>query len=189
VVAAALLAVFPSTALAAGRPTRHAASSGTAKAGHHKTTPRAPSFHQDTTPLPAAISGRSGTRAAPASVGSASGAIVRTIVGLAVVLAVVYGLYWLLRSAAKARAGTGDERIAVIATTPLGPGRNLHLIRSGDELILIGASEQSITQLRVYTPDQAARIELDARVAAQPGAGSSASRPGMLEMLRRMTER
>ena len=54
-----------------------------------------------TTPLPADVTG-AGTSSGGASAGSDSatgtGTIVRTLVGLAIVLAVIYGLYWLLKS-------------------------------------------------------------------------------------------
>ena len=62
------------------------------------TSEAAPAFHKDTTPLPADVthSSRATGRPRPAS-RPASGAIARTIVGLAIVLAVVYGLYWLLK--------------------------------------------------------------------------------------------
>ena len=37
--------------------------------------------------------------------------------------------------------------IDVVATTTLAQGRALHLVRVGDELVLVGATEQSITRL------------------------------------------
>jgi flagellar biogenesis protein FliO len=37
--------------------------------------------------------------------------------------------------------------IDVVATTPLAQGRALHLVRVGDELVLVGATEQSITRI------------------------------------------
>jgi flagellar protein FliO/FliZ len=85
--------------------------------------------------------------------------VIRTIVGLAVVLGVIYGVYWLLKSAARAKSGRADERIGVIATTPLAPNRSLHLVRAGDELILVGATDHSITPLRVYAAEEAMQIE------------------------------
>jgi flagellar protein FliO/FliZ len=124
-----------------------------------------------------------------ASVGSTSGEIARVIVGLAIVLAVVYGVYWLLKSAARARMGSSDDRISVVATTPIPSNRALHLIRAGDELILVGATEQSITPLRVYTADEVARMDLEARVAAQPGASGAQKRSGLIETIRQFTVR
>ena len=144
--------LYPVPASAA-TPTRHAAH--TPAAARHARKAKAPAFHQDTTPLGSGVtSAGSGSAAAPA-VSSAGADIIRTIVGLAVVLAVIYGVYWLLKSSARAKSGRPDERIGVIATTPLAPNRSLHLVRAGDELILVGATEHTITPLRVYTADEA----------------------------------
>jgi hypothetical protein len=86
------------------------------------TSKQAPAFHKDTTPLPTGVTHSSGGGSATTGISSSSGAIARTIVGLAIVLAVVYGLYWLLKSAAKSRAGQADGRIEVVAKTTLAPG-------------------------------------------------------------------
>src|SRR6186997_1258406 len=81
-------------------------------------------FKPDTTPLPSVVSGGGSTvTAAP---GTGTGAIVRGVVGLAIVLAVIYGLYWLLRTTARGRRGGGDTRIEVVATTQLAQHRSLH---------------------------------------------------------------
>jgi flagellar protein FliO/FliZ len=161
----------------------------------HPKAARAPAFHTDKTPLPADIThtGGGSTSAAP-SVGSTSGMVVRTIVGLAIVLAVVYGLYWLLRSAAKSRSSQSDERIAVIATTALAQGRTLHLVRSGDELILLGATEHSVTPIRVYSAVEAEQLELAVATQNQlPAKATAARRPATMgqavELLRQRTVR
>jgi flagellar protein FliO/FliZ len=156
------------------------------------TSKEAPAFHKDTTPLPAGVThSSSGDGSATTGVSSSSGAIARTIVGLAIVLAVVYGLYWLLKSAAKSRSGQSDGRIEVVATTTLAPNRALHLIRSGDELILVGATEQSVTPIRVYSAEEARAMDIELAAAAQlPNApGRPPARTGMVEALRRRTAR
>jgi flagellar protein FliO/FliZ len=152
--------------------------------------PSPPAFHRDTTPLPAGVT-HSGGGSSGVGTASASGAVVRTIVGLAIVLAVVYGLYWLLRSAARARSGQADGRIEVVATTTLAPNRSLHLIRAGDELILVGAAEQSVTPIRVYSADEVQAMELQLATAAQlpQPAGRQASVSSLVEALRRRTAR
>jgi len=155
-------------------------------------TKQAPAFKKDTTPLPADVTGGSAkTDSGSTGVSSTSGAVARTIVGLAIVLAVVYGLYWLLKSTAKSRAAQSDERIAVVATTTLAPNRALHLIRSGDELILVGATEHSVTPIRVYSANEARAMDIELAAAAQlaqnPGAQPAPS--GMIEALRRRTAR
>ena len=166
-------------------------------AAHAKTakTAQAPAFQKDTTPLPAGVTGSSSGSDSGSSgsvgVSSTSGAVARTIVGLAIVLAVVYGLYWLLKSTARSRAAQSDERIAVVATTTLAPNRALHLIRSGDELILIGATEQSLTPIRVYSAEEARAMDIELAAAAQlaQNPGSQQAPTGLVEALRRRTAR
>src|SRR3954469_26049624 len=60
------------------------------------------------------------------------GSIVRTIVGLAVVIGVIYGLYWILKQVKSSREekATG-QGLAALATLPLGAQRSLQLVRAG----------------------------------------------------------
>jgi flagellar protein FliO/FliZ len=152
---------------------------------------QAPAFQKDTTPLPAGVTHSSGGDSGATGVSSTSGTVARTIVGLAIVLAVVYGLYWLLKSTAKSRASQSDERINIVATTTLAPNRALHLIRSGDELILVGATEHSVTPIRVYSAEEARAMDIQLAAAAQlaqtPGQPQAAT--GVIEALRRRTAR
>jgi len=119
----------------------------------------ADSFKPDTTPLPSDVTGGGSTAAA--APGTGTGAIVRGVVGLAIVLAVIYGLYWLLRTTSRGRRGGKDARIEVVATTQLAQHRSLHLVRAGDEMILVGAAEGGVTPLRVYSPGEAIALGLD----------------------------
>jgi flagellar protein FliO/FliZ len=186
VIAASIGLVHPSSASAA-TPAHHAPKSKTTPAAKKK----APAFHVDKTPLGADVTGAGSSSGKAASVGSAGADVIRTIVGLAVVLGVIYGVYWLLKSAARGKAGRGDERIGVIATTPLAPNRSLHLVRAGDELILVGATEQSITPLRVYTAEEAMIVEggigADAPLALP--AVTSGRPESFIETLRKRTAR
>ena len=78
------------------------------------------------------------------------GSLARALFGLVVVLGVIYGVHWLLKKWGKSRlegvAGSSGI-IDVVATTPLAQGRALHLVRVGEELVLVGATEQSITRI------------------------------------------
>jgi flagellar protein FliO/FliZ len=91
-------------------------------------------------------------------VGSAAGggSLVRTFVGLAVVLAVIYGLYWVLRQIKSSReeraSGSG---LRTEASVPLGPNRSLHLVRAGRELVLVGVAEHGVVPIRTYTEAEA----------------------------------
>lgn len=140
----------------------------------------AAAFKKDETPLGKAVTDGSGG-ATTIGAGGGVGTIARTVVGLAIVLAVVYGIYWLLKSAAKSRNGDSTGRIQVIATTHLAPNRTLHLLRCGDEVLLVGAGESGVTALRIYTADEALMLGLDDAGVAddlieiQPPAASTAA--------------
>jgi flagellar protein FliO/FliZ len=84
------------------------------------------------------------------------GSIVRTIVGLAIVIGVIYGLAWVLRQvkAGRQERATGVG-LASVASVPLGQGRSVQLVRAGCELVLVGVAEHGITPLRVYREDEA----------------------------------
>jgi flagellar protein FliO/FliZ len=92
---------------------------------------------------------------------SSGGGIVRTIVGLAVVIGVIFGLHWILKQvkASRESRSTGGG-LHSIATLALGPGRSLHLVRAGREIVLVGAADNSVTPLRVYTEDEARELGL-----------------------------
>jgi flagellar protein FliO/FliZ len=187
-------------AIALLHPAPASAATGTAKpaartakhAPSRAAQTKAPAFRQDRTPLDPSVASAGTSRGKAPSVGGAGADVIRTIVGLAVVLGVIYGVYWLLKSSARAKAGRGDERIGVIATTPLAPNRSLHLVRAGDELILVGATDQSITPLRVYTAEEAILVEgggggLDLPLQLPPATASG--RESFLEILRKRTAR
>lgn len=81
---------------------------------------------------------------------SKGGSVGRMFFGLVVVLGVIFGVNYLLKKWGQSRlqgaSGTAGV-IDVVATTSLAQNRSLHLVRVGGELVLIGATEQSITQL------------------------------------------
>jgi flagellar protein FliO/FliZ len=148
----------------------------------------------DRTPLPDSV--RGGVEAAKeAGEGGGSGAFVRMIVGLAVVLAVIYGVYWLLKAYGKSKKrADGDGRMQVVATTVLAPERSIHLVRIGDELVLVGSAEKGVSRLRVYDAEEARRLEplLEAsgdlrRLRPASGGGTTVGR--LVDELRRRTAR
>jgi flagellar protein FliO/FliZ len=92
---------------------------------------------------------------------SGSGGIVRTIVGLAVVIGVILGLHWILKQVKSSRESTSSGAgLQSIATLALGPGRSLHLVRAGSEIVLVGAADGSVTPLRVYSEAEARSLGL-----------------------------
>jgi flagellar protein FliO/FliZ len=111
-----------------------------------------------------------------ATTGSSGGSLVRTFVGLAIVIAVIYGVYWILRQVKTGReeraSGSG---LASIATLPLGPNRSLHMVRSGREYVLVGASEHGVTPIRTYSEDEARAVGIfEDQDPGEPGAPAPA---------------
>jgi flagellar protein FliO/FliZ len=110
------------------------------------------------------------------SVGSGSGSLARTFIGLAVVVAVIYGLTWVLKQMKSSK----EERhhgigLSTEASMPLGPGRSVHLIRAGRELVLVGSAEQGIVPIRTYTEDEARELGLLAGDLASEADGFAAT--------------
>ena len=93
--------------------------------------------------------------------GSTGGSLVRTIVGLAIVIAVIYGLYWVLKQVKASREEKASgQGLAAIATLPLGTNRSLQLVRAGREIVLVGVSEHGVTPVRTYSEDEAEAVGL-----------------------------
>ena len=134
---------------------------------------------------------------------SAGGGLVRTIVGLVIVIAVIYGLYWVLKQVKASReersSGSG---LGTLATLPLGPNRSLHLVRAGGEVVLLGVGEAGVTPIRTYGEHEARALGLladedrdDGENADPPapkggpslpvGLGTAQAKPSPVEALRR----
>ena len=141
------------------------------------------------------------TRTADPTGASSGGGLVRTFVGLAIVVAVIYGLYWVLKQVKSSR----EERstgfgLASQAVVPLGPGRSLHLVKTGRELVLVGVAEQGVTPIRTYSETEAESLGLigedvdaDEDLAPIPGLPRPSSGPmtigDAVQRLRAMTVR
>ena len=81
--------------------------------------------------------------------------------GLAIVIAVIYGLYWVLKQVKASREDKASGRgLAPIATLPLGANRSLQLVRAGREIHLVGVSEHGVTPVRTYSEDEAEAVGL-----------------------------
>ena len=155
--ALALLHAAPASAATGPQKTVRNAAAAKHAATHAKKT--APTFHEDTTPLDPGVASAGTAKGQAPSAGSAGADVIRTIVGLAVVLGVIYGVYWLLKTYGKSKKqDAGDGRMEVVATTQLAPNRAMHLVKVGDELVLVGSGEQTITQLRVYDAEESRRL-------------------------------
>ncbi|OJU79961.1 MAG: hypothetical protein BGO11_06470, partial [Solirubrobacterales bacterium 70-9] len=92
---------------------------------------------------------------------SGGGSIVRTIVGLAIVLAVIFGLRWVLKQFKAGRerkaAGNGLESVATLS---LGTRGTLHVVRAGREVLVVGSGEHGVTPVRAYTEAEARALGL-----------------------------
>jgi flagellar biosynthetic protein FliO len=155
-----------------------------------------PAFKRDTTPLPSSVSGSSDGSSAAVSAGSSGGAALRMLLGLAIVLALIFAIYKFMKRSADKNDKTvrAHGEMQVVASTPLAQSRALHLVRVGEELVLVGSSEQGVTRIRVYGPEEARRLGFDADggptftptsgPADRPGFGAS-----LVETLRKMTAR
>jgi flagellar protein FliO/FliZ len=109
----------------------------------------------------------SGAAAHSAPAATGGGGMVRTIVGLAIVLAVIFGLHWTLKQvkASKEERATGGG-LSALATLPLGPNRSLALVRAGSEVVLVGVGEAGVTPIRTYAEAEARSLGL---LAPEPG--------------------
>ena len=101
-------------------------------------------------------------QAATSASANSGGSIVRTIVGLAVVLGVIYGLHWVLKQvkAGKDETDESGDALESIAQLNLGPNRSLHLVRVGGEIVLLGAAEHQVTPIRRYSEAEATALGL-----------------------------
>jgi flagellar protein FliO/FliZ len=122
------------------------------------TAPAALAAGGESTPLNLpADSGSAGSAAAAGATGG--GGLVRTIVGLAVVIGVIYGLYWVLKQVKSAREEKASgQGLAPLASLPLGGNRSLQLVRAGQEIVLVGVGEHGVTPARTYTEEEALRL-------------------------------
>src|SRR5262245_15622903 len=127
----------------------------------------APRFHRDDTPLPADVTGLTAdTHANVSSAGASAGGggtVLHMLLALAIVIGLIFGLYKLLRRTANRNDTTvrADGRMAVVSSTPLAHSRSLHLVRVGEELVLVGVGDQAVTPIRVYSAEEARAIVLD----------------------------
>lgn len=112
----------------------------------------------ENTPLNFSHSSGSTHTGVATSTGGAS--IVRTIVGLAIVIAVIWGLAWIMRQVKAHREGIGDSGqssagLASVAALTLGSGRSVHLVRAGNDYVLLGATEHGVAPIHRYTEQEA----------------------------------
>jgi flagellar protein FliO/FliZ len=119
-----------------------------------------------------------GTGSSPHASSGSSSTIIRTVVGLLVVIVVIYGVSWILRQFKSSRSRATGSGLSQVATLPLGSGRSVSLIRVGNELVLLGVAEQGVSKLRSYTEQEALAHGLVEDPAESPQAVELEPRPG-----------
>jgi flagellar protein FliO/FliZ len=96
------------------------------------------------------------------STGTGGASIVRTIVGLAIVIAVIWGLAWILKQVKAGRGGRDPNQssagLASVAALTLGSGRTVHLVRAGSDYVLLGATEHGVAPIHRYTEEEAREV-------------------------------
>lgn len=86
---------------------------------------------------------------------SGSGLASTLTVTLLVIAGLIYGGVWLLRQAKGAKGGlaAGAGLLSVQESRQIGPNQKLHLVQLGEDILLLGATEQSISFLARYRAD------------------------------------
>jgi len=104
------------------------------------------------------------------STGGAS--LVRTIVGLAIVIGVIWGLSWILRQVKSGKEPqVSSVGLASVAALTLGAGRSVHLVRAGNDYVLLGSGEHGLVPIHRYTEEQAREAGLTVLAEPAPLAG------------------
>jgi flagellar protein FliO/FliZ len=107
----------------------------------------------ESTPLNLTTSTGSSAHSTSASGGAS---IVRTIVGLAIVIAVIWGLAWILKQVKAGRdPSVSNGGLASVAALTLSSGRTVHLVRAGNDFVLLGATEHGVAPIHRYSEEQA----------------------------------
>jgi len=140
----------------------------------------------------------------------ANGTFLRLGIGLIIVVALIMAVWWVMRRVRSGRYPTESRSsggpVGVVATTPLGPNQALHLVEVAGELVLIGATEQSITPIARIASDPsrdvldlgppsdagaglAAELESRARTGRTGPTGRTGADGGLVDRLRSLTAR
>jgi len=128
------------------------------------------------------------THAASSSGGGAS--IIRTIVGLFIVIAVIYGIAWIMKHAKKSKSRPSGHGLSQVASLPLGGGRSVAVVRAGREVLVVGVAENGVTPIRSYSEAEAIALGIEVPP-EKPEGSNQVEKPSdrVLDVLRRMTAR
>lgn len=140
------LAILAITALATGAAPAFAATAASGK----KVDP-------ESLPIPEGSSSPAGLS------GGAGGTLLRLGLGLVVVVGLIAAVWFVMKRIQRSRYPALDERggssvIDVVATASLGPNRTLHLVRIGEEMVLVGATDHSVNAVARIGAEDAAGV-------------------------------
>jgi flagellar protein FliO/FliZ len=129
------------------------------------------------------------THAARSAGGGAS--IVRTIVGLFIVIAVIYGIAWIMKQAKKSKTRPTGHGLSQVANLPLGSGRSVAVVRAGREILVVGVAENGVTPIRSYSEAEAIALGIEVPPEESQNAAPAVEKPlgRVVDSLRRMTAR
>lgn len=118
------------------------------------------------------------------------GSIVRTIVGLFIVIAVIYGIAWIMKHAKKSKSRPSGHGLTQVASLPLGGGRSVAVVRAGREVLVVGVAENGVTPIRSYSEAEAIALGIEVPP-EKPEGFDQAEKPSdrVLDVLRRITAR
>jgi flagellar protein FliO/FliZ len=125
-----------------------------------------------------------------ASSGGGAG-IVRTIVGLAIVIAVIYGIAWIMKQAKKSKVRPTGHGLSQVANLPLGGGRSVAVVRAGREILVVGVAENGVTPIRSYSEAEAIALGIEVPPEESRNTDPVVEKPlgRMLDNLRRISAR
>lgn len=75
---------------------------------------------------------------------------IRMILVLVLVIALIYGFFYLLKKLSAPKDG-GLDLVRVLETRNLSGNRNLHLVEVGNQILLVGSSENGVTLISEVT--------------------------------------
>jgi flagellar protein FliO/FliZ len=171
----------------------------TATAPAAKSAKPAPADPNEKLPIPEGSDG-------PVSVsGDAGGTLIRLVLGLGVVVGLIAGVWFVMKRIQRSRYPAMDDRnpaglIDILATTSLGPNRSLHLVKVGEEIVLVGSTDHSVAPITRIGAEDAAGLAGagapqpkgfggDPGAAARTRAQKSAADASVVDRLRAMTAR
>ena len=125
-----------------------------------------------------------------ASSGGGGASIIRTIVGLFIVIAVIYGVAWIMKHAKKSKSRPSGHGLSQVASLPLGSGRSVAVVRAGREILVVGVAENGVTPIRSYSEAEAIALGIEVPP-EKPEGSNQVEKPSdrVLDVLRRMTAR